>query len=296
MFKARKLGPQSYLDYLRDEMPTESTTITKKDQTYWNNKNQFFSKIAFTQQNPNESRNIGKIENFKNESQLRLKRNEYKRTILEIKSRQKQSQTSKYVVSDEDLNLPLFQRPPAYLDNQTDNYWNHLELLDKKHLKQVYGPKTFQRQRQAINQIDKNFQADIELQQMKLQAQFDFRNRLLNHRSLQASKGNVKALELSYLRQVRPEYKGLVLLNMTTIEQQYLCPTLYQHVEKYDISASMQTKKKQQQQKNARSRSLNTQQSEIDESSCNQKEYEEMKETIQKFEIKLKEKCQFLQR
>lgn len=26
------------MDYIRDELPTESTTITKKDQTYWNNK------------------------------------------------------------------------------------------------------------------------------------------------------------------------------------------------------------------------------------------------------------------
>ncbi|CAD8142771.1 unnamed protein product [Paramecium octaurelia] len=258
-------------------------------------RNQFFSKIAFSQQKPNEQPNIEQFQKFKYESQLRLKRNEFRRTILEIKSKQKPTETSKYAITDEDLTLPLFQRSPTHLENSIDNQWNHLELLDKKHLKQIYGPKTFNRQKKAISQIDNNFQADIELQQMKFQAQVDFRNKLLKHKSLQSSKGNVQGRDISFLRQTRPEYKGMVLLNMTTLEQ-YHCPTLYQHVKKYDCSTSMQTRQKQQSAKNVRSKSFNTQQTEMDEQSCNQKAYEEMNESLQRFEITLKERCQYLQK
>lgn len=31
MLRAKKLGPQAYLDFIREELPTESTAITKKD-------------------------------------------------------------------------------------------------------------------------------------------------------------------------------------------------------------------------------------------------------------------------
>ncbi|CAD8076552.1 unnamed protein product [Paramecium sonneborni] len=258
-------------------------------------RNQFFSKIAFTQQKPNELRNIDQLQKFKYESQLRLKRNEFRRTILQIKSKQKSSETSKYVVTDEDLNLPIFQRFPTHLENQIDNQWNHLELLDKKHLKQIYGPKTFNRQKKAISQIDNNFKADIELQQMKFQAQINFRNKMLKHDPLQESQKNAQGLEINFLRQVRPEYKGMLLLNMTAIEQ-YHCPTLYSHVKKQDCLNSMQTRQKQQSIKNIRSKSFNTSQTEIDEQFINQKVYDEMNESLQKFEITLKERYQHLKR
>ncbi|CAD8054323.1 unnamed protein product [Paramecium sonneborni] len=257
-------------------------------------RNQFFSKITFTQQKADEQRNSDQLQKFKNESQVRLKRNEFRRTILEIKSKQRSLETSKYAVTDEDLAQPIFQRSPTHLENQIDNQWNHLEMLDKKHLKFIYGPKTFNRQKKAISQIDNNFKADIELQKLKFQAQMDFRNKLLKHNSFQTSKGNAQGLEINFLRQVRPEYKGMLLLNLSSIEQQ-CCPTLYSHVKKFDSSTSMQTRQKQQSTKNIRSKSFNTQQTEIEEQLSNQKVYDEMNESLQRFEITLKERCQYLE-